>query len=355
MTSNRSAAICSTLFCFLLYVAAAAGADPIRGIIAQEIRLDAGTELQVSAELRADEMAVLHLVGEIRFLEGIELELVLSEVLKRYSDGFAVSLYSDIKPAPVSGVGDYTGKEVFYSVLPHANRFHIGIRLPGVDPFGLPSQEGPTSADQTPSPSGETAEGMKELLGVTFPIPPDQFPLLLVIQSISKGLPSTALTRDFFLAFQPLIARRGLLKLSLEIPEGFEEEAVHLFLDDEPMVEIPEELELDSGIHTVRVVSEVFKPQSASFAMSPAQTVDLSVPLELAVSFITVESLEGAVIYLDGEKLDLAPGQRKQLTEGEHTIRFKLDRYSVTKKFSVEAGMNYTIALGLDVQVKQEL
>lgn len=310
-------------------------ADRIRGLIVEDRILEGQADLLFDMELRADEMAVIRLAGETRFLDGVLVEVLLSDVLKKHSEGFALTVYSDIETSPSLGMGDYKGREVYFAVLPFASRIRLGI------PIDVPA--------------GDSFQALEELTDSTEAVSVAGFPLLLAVQSISKGLPVAALTRNFFFTVQPVLANRGLLDVSLMKPKGFEDAEVALLLDELSLEEYGETFELDSGVHSLQVVSEVFKPQTATFTIRPGQQFLLEVALEPAVSFVTVESLEGAAVYLDGEKLSLSEGQRKELTEGEHTIRFKLGRYSVTKKFTVEAGMNYTIALGLDIQVRQEM
>ena len=61
-----------------------------------------------------------------------------------------------------------------------------------------------------------------------------------------------------------------------------------------------------------------------------------------------------SVVYLDGEKLDLPAGQKRQLTEGIHTIRFKIGETNVSKRVEVRKGRSYHVSLGLDLVIKEE-
>ncbi len=334
MTTDEWRKRCILISFLSLFTVLSIGAVPVRGIVVKNIKLEIKQDQILSLEFMADEIAVLSLLGESRFLEAIQVELVLSEALKRYSDSFALEIYSEIKPSPKMGIGDYTGKKVFSSVLPFSNRIYMKVPMVGAE-------------EDTSSIPGES-------LGSAESLHPSQFPIFIVVHSISKGLPSSALTRNFFLSFKPEVANEGLLELGIVLPEGFEEASFTLLLDENAVELENMPVLLTAGTHTLRVVSEVFKAETASFAVNPGQVTKLDIPLESDISYVTIESLEGAVVYLDGEKIILVLSRKKQLTEGEHTIRFKLDRYSVTKKFSVERGKNYTISLELDIQVREE-
>jgi len=324
------------LVCLSLFLAAIAGsADQFRALVVERMELDTRPELVLSMEIRADETAIIDIAGETQFLEGVLVEILLSDILKRYSEGFALTVYADIDPAPAKGMGQYEGREVFFSVLPFASRIRLGIPVEATNRERFGPEE--------------------ELFGLTDAVRAARFPVLLAVQSISKGLPADALTRNFFLTAQPLVEDKGLVRLALLRPEGFEDAAAELLLDDEPLVDLSDAVEVAAGVHTIQVRSEVFKPLTTTFSLPAAQSIELELPLEPSVSYVTLEGLEGAVAYLDGEKVELLPGERKQLTEGEHTIRFKIERYSVTKKFTVEAGNDYTISLNLEIQVRQDL
>ena len=69
--------------------------------------------------------------------------------------------------------------------------------------------------------------------------------------------------------------------------------------------------------------------------------------------FFNIEPLEGAAIFLDGVKIDVYQGQRIVLTTGEHTIRFKLGNYSISKRFTTVLGSDYEISFFFDIDIKE--
>ncbi len=107
-------------------------------------------------------------------------------------------------------------------------------------------------------------------------------------------------------------------------------------------------------MHQLEVVSDAFQKETASFAVGPGQTTRLEIALSPVASFLSVDSVAGAVVYLDGERVELAPGERRQLTEGIHTIRFKLGETNVSRKIEVRKGHNYHVSLALDLVIKEE-
>jgi hypothetical protein len=108
---------------------------------------------------------------------------------------------------------------------------------------------------------------------------------------------------------------------------------------------------VDSGLHELSVESAVFKPATTNFVLAPGQSQLIEISLEPRVSTLTLESLEGATVYLDGKKVS----QKKlKLPGGNHTIRFKLGEYSVSKTFQVEEGKHYRLSLVFDIGLKED-
>ena len=152
--------------------------DHIRGPVTQEIPLKVEHDSELSLEMTANELTVIDLSGSTRFLKGIQIEIILSDVLKRYSDNFGLSIYYDINPRPHKGMKSFSGKKAFFSVLPFTNKSYVKI---------------PVTEGQKPGP---ISPGM---LGVADVIKPSSFPLILTIQPIMKGVPDSVFDRKIFL------------------------------------------------------------------------------------------------------------------------------------------------------------
>ncbi len=301
----------------------------------RQLKLRTERGYEINFELLSEEMAVIQLGSDTRFLEGIILEFVIPEALRRYSDSFGLSVYRDISPEPRTGMKAFTGEKVFFSVLPRSNKAMIKVPLAARgDSGGL-------------LPPG--------LMGITEVIPPSAFPILVTIQPIMKGVPSSVSRRKFFFTVKEEIAKKGLLNLRIVKPEGFETEETAVFLDDRELFDLADApLELASGVHELIITSAAFKPATTSFALTPGQVVHLEIALEPNISTLSIESLEGASVYLDGNKIVGSQDGRIQLTEGEHSIRFKLGKYSVSKKFTVVSGRSYGISLLFDIVLDEE-
>ena len=319
----------------LLVLSIPAQSEHIRGLVTQEVPLKVAHDSELSLEMTANELIVIELSGNTRFLKGIQIEIVFSDVLKRYADSFGMSIYYDIDPRPHKGMEAFTGKKAFFSVLPYTNKSYVSI----------PVKEGQKVTAISPG-----------MLGVAEVVKPRSFPLIVTIQPIMKGVPDSVFERKIFLNTKMDIEKKGLLDIALKKPAGFENDSASILLDEKEVKAGEFPLELPSGLHKIAIVSEVFKPTTMNFALNPGQETTLEVVLEPSISMLSIESLEGATVYLDGKKLgiDASRGSSIELTEGSHTIRFKLGEYSISKTFSVVSGKNYNLSLTFDIELKEE-
>jgi hypothetical protein len=145
-----------------------------------------------------------------------------------------------------------------------------------------------------------------------------------------------------------------MLELKMRRPAGFQGEPLRVLLDSQPFDPGRGPVEMDAGVHQLEILSDVFQKETASFAVSAGQTTALEIELSPVASYLSVDSSSGAIVYLDGERLDLAPGQRRQLTEGIHTIRFKIGDTNLSRRIEVRKGRSYYVALALDLSIKEE-
>ncbi len=316
----------------VLLLAAGVAAETVRGTSTSLVALEPRTDLQPSLSLKPDQLAAIALPADARFFRAIVAEVVISEALRRYADSFAVAVYSDVSPAPTGSERVYTGRRVMFRALPFGTR--VFVRIPIVAREGM---------DKGPEPVLEADA-----------VAAGRFPLLLVVQPVMKGIPDSVLDRPFFVTLRAEIQSRGLVDLRISRPAGFQQEAVQVLLDSRPVDPGKAPLEVEAGVHQLEVVSEVFQKETASFAVSPGQTTSLEIALSPVASYLTVDAVAGAVVYLDGEKLDLPAGQRRQLTEGIHTIRFKIGETNVSKRVEVRKGRSYHVSLGLELVIKEE-
>jgi hypothetical protein len=309
-------------------------AEDFRGLVVAEVRLRSEAAFEQSVGIALSEMAAVHLDGDTRFLRGLRLELVLSNLLKQHFDSFALAVYRKVNPGPLPGVKAYQGERIFFQYLPYQNRVYVLLPLGGME-----------GVDE-PLPAGS--------FRVETPLARNDFPLLVAIRPLMKGIPDAVLESKFVLTVRPILEKKGQFELVLRYPEGMEGEPVALFLDEQELTAFEGRREVPTGLHRLRVTSSAFKEVNTGFTVESGKTSVVEIQLELLASLLTIEAPENAEIYLDGEKLAVFAGIRLPIEEGSHQVRIKVADYSVSKKFTVSKGRHYHISCIFDILVSED-
>jgi hypothetical protein len=305
--------------------------EQIRGLVVQEVRVPSDAAFERTVELSLEEAVVLSLEEETPFLEGIRVELLLSNELKKYFDSYALGIYKNISPRPNSSVRFYSGERALFQYLPYLNRIHIQIPLEKL-------------RTEEPIPVGTYR--------LENPVTRSDFPLLLTMVPLAKGIPAAIADKKFYFSIKPLLEKKGFVTLVLHFPRGLEGGEVDLFVDDEKISFPVQRQELSSGIHQLQVVSSSFKEVHTSFAVESGKTTVVDLHLEEMISQLTIEAPLGAELYLDGEKLsDPFP---VPISEGTHLVRAKIADHSVSKKFSVQKGKHYHLSIIFDIIINED-
>lgn len=309
-------------------LAAASWADQIRGLVVEEIRVASDAAFERTVALSLEEAAVLSLEDESPFLEGIRVELVLSNELKKYFDSYALAIYKNISPRPQRDERFYTGERAFFQYLPYLNRIYIHIPI-------------------KPPPGGETLP--VGTYSLERPVARGDFPLILTMIPLAKGIPATIVDKKFYFSVKPLLEKKGYAELILHFPRGREDEPISLFVDGDPIEAAPGRLELSSGIHRLRVVSSSFKEVNTSFTVDSGKTSLVDIELEEMISQLSIDAPPGTELYLDGEKISDTASFPIPISEGTHLLRAKIADRSVSKKFNVQKGKHYHLSIIFDI------
>jgi hypothetical protein len=317
---------------------AGAFAQNVRGLVVEELRVRADTAFEKTVGVALEEMAVVSLEGDTRFLRGIRLELLLSNLLKQHFDSFGLAVYRRVAPEPRKGISSYRGDRVFFQPLPYLNRVRVLLPL-----FPGPEEE-----------SEDSGEGAFRLAA---PLAREDFPVLVAILPLMKGIPDTVAETRFSLTVKPMVAHRGLLQLVLRTPSGTPAEPLTAWLDERELT--PAELqglqagqELPAGLHRLRLVSPEFQEINASFTVESGKSATLDIQFQTLITLLTIEAPQNAEVYLDGEKLSALAGL--PIAEGTHQVRVKIADYSVTKKFSAQRGRHYHLSCVFDIIISED-
>jgi len=319
---------------------APACADNIRGPVVREVRLRQDGGFEQTVDIRYQEFVAVYLPEDIRFLEGVQIELVLSSALRESYDSFGIVIYDSLQPLPVIGERSFVGRRAFFHYLVALNRlfYHLSV-----------------DRDATGSTQGRH-NPTQGLFRPALPSDSQSYPILVGIVPIMKGIPDSLRDQRFYLRVTPRLADMGLLSLRLHTPESTENASYEIRLDGKLLAtpsEIPIEIEFATGLHTLRVTSDSFRPVDTTFSIEAGQTNEIEVDIEPLTGRITIEAPSIATVYIDGTRYSAKDLTDIELQPGEHTVRFKIGDYSSTRTFTVTRGKNYAIYLELAIAVKE--
>lgn len=325
------------LFCYCTVLAvclpAIGRADQVRGLVVEEVRVRSDAAFEQTVSISLEEAAVITLEGETPFLEGIRIELLLSNELKKYFDSYALALYKNLSPPPQRAVRFYSGERAFFQYLPYLNRIYIQI------PLG-----------QVPSRQALPVGTYR----LETPVKRSDFPLLLTMVPLAKGIPDAISDKKFYFSIKPLLEKKGFVTLELHFPAGLEGEPISLYVDDEQITLPVQRLELSSGIHQLRIVSSSFKEINTSFTVESGKTSLVDIELEQTISHLTIDAPQGTELYLDGERISENTDFPIPISEGNHLVRAKIADHSISKKFGVAKGKHYHISIIFDIIVNED-
>lgn len=307
------------------------GAKNFRGPVLDAVVIKEIQDYSKQVSLSVGELLPLQLDSSGELLEGILVEISLTERLKRYSDSFGLMLYYNVNPVPVKNILDYSGKTLFSEVFPLMNKISLYI----------PLKRG----------TGEAFRGIGKY--VASPVTPGGFPLVLTVEFVMKGVPDSVLRLPFRLKISPVLKKVGFLTPLIIKPEEKSDEKIEFYIDDSPYDPEETPIALESGLHTLLVISEAFKEESRSFSIETGETTEVEIALEVEKPEVKIDALPGTLIFIDGNKIDEISEEGIDLAEGEHAFLFKIGDYSVSRNIYIKNGKKYNFSLFFEIDVKE--
>lgn len=127
-----------------------------------------------------------------------------------------------------------------------------------------------------------------------------------------------------------------------------------IFLDDKAApADWKSGVSLSEGYHHVRVECEGFRSESRRVWIEKGEETTLSVSLVSVEPSLVFKAAEPWIVVLDGRKTE---GKNREITvsEGEHSVEFRLDSYKIQRKFYAKKGKRYSITLETSVMIGEE-
>ncbi|MCK5737082.1 MAG: hypothetical protein KAH21_11415 [Spirochaetaceae bacterium] len=320
---NRIPGILSILV-LSIFISMPAQAENIRGEISGTAEIN-GSGISFNPE----DLVIIESGKIPAFQEGIELRLEIPEALNRYQNSFALLIFRDVTPSPSQENRSYIGTRAYMRLLP--SRSSAFIRIPFSENHGI------------------TGDALTDVLPL--PVTTGQFPLLITVLPVMKGIPDSAFQENLSISAVPLWKDEGALTVDIANPSGNPEEIVNITVDGRDITP-GEELILSAGIHRIRASSTHAPTVEKTIAIEPGQVLSLSLPLDYRPPELTVSIPDGAFILLDGEIIETSESIAiLETLPGDHMITYSLGNLEVNRHFTVRPGGKVKIELIIDIEI----
>ena len=315
---------------------------------------DVNSEAEAALELN-DALAIF-LPESRTFIEGIEIKMSIPEETALWRDCCACIIYDSVNPSPATAQIDFSGNKIFFEVLPGKLSWYL--QIPITDTKQFKTNQYTTRLDKRPDISGNY--------------------IFLRLQQVMKGVPDSVLDSKIKMHIKPVLSDKGILNLDIqeaelqlqdkkEEPQAQEqasesEESENdsetepfytVFIDDNPIQDAFDSILLNTGIHTVSVISESYRTEVRTVRIEQAKKSDLSIQLKSIEPTLIITAPEGTKIQLDGEDFS-ETGKEIIISEGEHKVTFIIGDYEIIRSISAIKGKTYKANLAVDLQISEE-
>jgi len=301
--------------------------ENIRGRSAGTLQIDGST-----VELKPEELITIAYPDKISaFHEGIEIQIQIPPLFRKLRNSFALMIYRDISPKPDEGRNEYSGTRIHMELIPAREKTFVRV------PFSRAH--------------GITGDLLASVLPI--PISAEQFPLLMAILPIMKGIPDAALSEKLIISAVPIWKNEGSLTVNIINPSGNPEEIIEVTVDKE-VIELNKAIKLPTGIHKVRVASTHAPAIEETIALEPGEEAVLNLELNYRPPELTIHIPGDAIVRLDGNLIETSDDVKVIETEpGNHSISYAFGELEVSRIFTVQPGSRISINLFVDVEITE--
>lgn len=310
----------------LLFVSFSLEAEQVRGKVEHTLIVDENySDTSVSIGLR--ELCQIG-VESTEFLQGLVVQVESPQTALQFRESFLLSVYSNASPPPQEDIRNYSVDKIYSDSFPSAKHTFVDIPLKG---------------------RGSWERSTLNSSVVTVHPQPSNYPLLLSIDPIMKGIPSNVSRSRFKITLKPVLIDKGALRL--EFPKNVDQEKIQIYVDGNLQKQNSERLILSTGVHKLTIESDLYLTYSKSLGIERARTTKLEVVLEPKQSSIRFEAPDDAVVFFNGEQIEVGNGTELQTDPGEHVVLVRIGDYSVSKKIDIKGGKNYKVSLFFDILI----
>ncbi|GMO32561.1 MAG: hypothetical protein Ta2F_08470 [Termitinemataceae bacterium] len=326
---NPSARI---IFLFLLCaITVNAKADSLRVLIKDSLSVSTTNTEGVKVQLSNNDSALISLLGDTRFIRGIELELTAPQIWLPNQGALAIGIYNELEPQIPTMHSEIRCKRLRFDPIP--NKIQTVYQIPLKKNHGLRSTPYVTVLQDI--------------------VPPQAFPLLFRIAPIVKEINGDIENIRFVLNVKPIFSDEGIVRIKLLYPDGKQFGPVAVLIDDNIVSTPLGETFLNEGEHYITILSTDYRSENRRFIVESGKILDLSISLHDLTPVMFFEAPTRALIFIDGNLVHNVTAPIN-VYPGLHEIKIQVSDYAIVRTINVQKGKTYRVAFTVDLDVLEE-
>lgn len=262
------------------------------------------------------------------FFEGLEIRMTIPESVALWPDTVGCTIYSSISPKPVQTQIDYNGKRSYVTTLP--GRLSWVLQIPFEEASRLKPAKYTSVSDSVPDLTGNF--------------------VFWRLQTIMKGISEETMSAKIEMSIKPILKDIGLLTLNMTHPDN-EENPVTVFIDDK-LVDDKKPLPLTPGTHSISVISDYYRNEVRTVRIAQAKRTFVDIELRSVEPSLLITAPEGTSVFLDGNECKNI-GKEFNIEMGEHTVKFVIGNYEITRVITVNKGKTYKANFSVDLEISE--
>lgn len=290
----------------------------------------------VTVQAGINDAVAITLPQDTTFLQGIELDIKIPDVLSRYYGSVAYSLYTGLTPMPTEKTINYTGTREMIDTIP--GLLSLNLTIPLMEPNTIKK-----------NPYSITLPSVYTL---------NSSVIFFRFQLVMKGIPEDYEKDPFVVTVKPIYVDKGRMELDVTYPIDENGQLMDLpytiFLDEKMVTLEDQKMILDTGTHYISILSDHFRNETRTFTIEPAKTTVVDIALRDIAPTLQLVAPDNTIIFLDDQEIPYTK-EAFVISQGDHTIRFVIGDYETVKTIQAVNGRSYIINLSLDVEVTETL
>ncbi|MDR2865712.1 MAG: hypothetical protein LBV68_08900 [Spirochaetaceae bacterium] len=284
-----------------------------------------------SVQLSYNDAVSITLDPDIRFIQGIELELNAPQIFLNNQGSLAAVIYSKPDKTPVKGSSELSVTQINMNAL--ENKIQTIYKIPVKKNHNLKS---------TPY-----------AIVLSSIVDPQNFPVVFRIIPIIREMNEELRNMRFQLTVKPILSNEGAVKINIRYPPTLQNKPYTTLIDDTVIEHPEEERFLKEGEHHLMLISNDYRNESRRFILERGKTMEINLSLQDLTPLIFFETPDNAKIFLDNIAFS-ASTNPKPIEAGPHEIKIQVSDYTIIKSVYIRKGKTYRISFTVNLDVSEE-